>query len=370
MNASKDEVEATILSSISKHYVERPDHKVISWVDARCNVTEILTYRKLWGQSGVIANHLKNELGLIKGDRVMIVYPCGFEFLVAMIGCMRVGIIPCSVYIPNPKKNFKNDLKTLALQAKDAGSSIILTTRSYKLIVCGLMLTWLHNKPNLKWIATDSMPSSLPGITETTDVLLSAEDIAFIQYTSGSTGVPKGVMISHRSLLGNVKQYTKISLGDLPPEVAQGFVTVNWCPQYHDLGLIGCFMMNLFAGFIGYNASPLDFIKRPLLWHEMIMKFGGRATQGPNFAFGLVMKRLRQAKLFDKKWTTVHRVCIGAEPVDPNVLKDMTSFLGISESAIQVGYGMAEVGLFIRYVLNVFLLFCCAPWKCFMPGTH
>ena len=141
-----------------------------------------------------------------------------------------------------------------------------------------------------------------------------------------------------------------------PLHLSVGRVMVSWTPQYHDLGLIGTFMSAVYGGLNAYAFSPLDFIRDPLLWHNSIVHYQAKCTTGPNFAYGLVARRLikKQQSSYSKqpddpsqRWTSIDAACNGAEPVDPKVLDAMYNVLGIRPGCVQIGYGMAETGLFI-----------------------
>lgn len=138
-----------------------------------------------------------NENGCSRGDRVMISYPFGLEFLAGMFGCMRAGIVPCSIYPPNPSK-LSSDIPKFERFALDAGAKFALSTMSFMWLMRGAKIFY---SMSVRWLATDNL---LP-VADFEGVEINPEDIGFIQYTSGSTGVPKGVMISHRSLLMNAK---------------------------------------------------------------------------------------------------------------------------------------------------------------------
>ena len=132
-----------------------------------------------------------------RGDRVMIAYPFGLEFLAGMFGCMRAGIVPCSIYPPNPSK-LSSDIPKFEKFARDAGAKFALSTANFMWLMRGAKIFY---SMSVRWLATDNL---LP-VADFEGAEIDPEDIGFIQYTSGSTGSPKGVMISHRSLLMNAK---------------------------------------------------------------------------------------------------------------------------------------------------------------------
>ena len=164
-----------------------------------------------------------------RGDRVMIAYPFGLEFLAGMLGCMRAGIIPCSVSPPNPSK-LSSDIPKFEKFARDAGAKFALSTANLMWLMRGAKIFY---SMSVRWLATDNL---LP-VADFEGVEIDPEDIGFIQYTSGSTGAPKGVMISHRSLLMNAKTIAHMTGANMDTTAAMCGKHLN-C--YHPFSLAVC----------------------------------------------------------------------------------------------------------------------------------
>ena len=365
--------EATMVSILRERFQERPEHRIFTWLDSKGREVSTMTYRQLWLQSGAIATMLHQHPGIQPGDRVMICYPFGLEFLPALFGCMRAGVVACSAYPPNPTK-FQTDMPIFLRKAKDAGAKHCLTTSNLRRLIAakqflqhGLARSDAGESHKLKWISTNHL-SVHPNPNHCDQILADCpkpqpEGIAFIQYTSGSTGFPKGVMISHRCLLGNCAENAPTAGKCSSLEETMDSPVVSWVPQYHDLGLIACFMTSVYAAWRAHCFSPLDFIQHPLLWHQAVVKYKAVMTQGPNFSFGLVMKRLvakrdailqaggrrddPQHAVWFERWSSLRCANVAAEPVDPKVLERIQTVLGVPRQSLLIGYGMAETGVFI-----------------------
>ncbi|CAB9505251.1 D-alanine--D-alanyl carrier protein ligase [Seminavis robusta] len=217
---------STILDALSHHATETPGQIVFTWVDIHCEERNKMTFKQVEDQSNAVAARLL-KLGCEKGDRVMIAYPFGLEFLAGMFGAMKIGVIPCTIYPPNPNQ-LKTDMPKFRRFAEDAGAKFALSTNMF---AAGMTAASVLYKTGVAWIGTDKLPikKSNPSKPKNYEIFVGEpEDICFIQYTSGSTGRPKGVMISHDNLSETCK--AGVSLTDcLKPDD----VEVLWVPQYH-----------------------------------------------------------------------------------------------------------------------------------------
>ncbi len=319
---------------LTNHYLNLPDKEPLKWLDDKGRIKDSLSYRDIWQQSGAVADKLISK-GIQPGDRVMIVYPFGLEFITGFIGCLRCGAVAVSVYPPNPS-NLKEDVPKFNQFVNDCGAKFALTTRKYFWIVSGTSMLVRTSKikwaSGISWITTNTVSGREQ--RKHTDHVCQPEDPAFIQYTSGSTGDPKGVVISHRALVKNMESmnmmyhYTPEDIG------------VCWVPQYHDYGLISAYINAIGVGFNCYCMSPLTFIRQPLLWAKAIEKYEATITLAPTFGYKLLARRIREAETtFDM--SSLRLANVAAEPVDEAVITDML-FVGISQEAICPSYGMAE----------------------------
>lgn len=231
-----------------------------------------LTYLELDKKAKSIAARLE-KLGM-KGERALLLYPSGFDYLAAFFGCLYAGVIAVPAYPPGSKR------KTSRIEAivADSEAKIILTTNTLLLKI----KSWFSNteiENNLQWLTTDNLDNSIQYAWQELD--LSENTIAFLQYTSGSTGKPKGVMVSHGNLLHNLEMTRRWMR--YPSEAT----SVSWLPIYHDMGLIGGVLQPIYACFPCVLIPPTAFLQRPYRWLQAISRYGAKGSGAPNFAYQL-----------------------------------------------------------------------------------
>lgn len=302
-----------------------------------------LTYRQLDAASRAIAARL-GEMGE-HGDRALLLYPPGHEFLLAFFGCMRAGII--AVPLPPPDAaRIKRALPRLQSVIRDAKASLVLTTNAIEESIRS-HFDGSHDLHELSWINTEAVRSDGSWASGNGDGWEpSAEDIAFLQYTSGSTSTPKGVMVSHGNVLQQCQALTATAGYD------DESVTCTWMPYHHDYGLVEGLIAPMFVGAPCYFMSPLAFIKRPIRWLEAISKYRVTHSQAPNFAYDLCTKKITAAqreKLDLRSWTVA---AIGAEPIRPQTLQTFFETFkrcGLRWETLAPAYGLAEATLVVTH---------------------
>ena len=320
---------------------ETPDQLAYQFlVDGKSEGTR-LTYGDLDRQARAVGDRLRQTSQ--RGDRALLIYPPGHEFLVAFFGCLRAGMIAIPLPPPDPAR-LARALPRLKAVIADAQAARMLTTAEiHRTLEQHLDDDFLQ----LEWLDTDEISDGgLPPVEAPHDWEPSANDVAFLQYTSGSTSTPKGVTISH----GNVLHQCRI-LG-----AAEGYspqsVTATWMPYHHDYGLIEGLLQPLFFGVPCYFMSPLAFIKRPVRWLEAISRYRITHSQAPNFAYDLCVRKVspeQRAGLDLSCWISA---AIAAEPIQPQTLRDFhASFqeCGLRWSSLAPGYGLAEATLGVSH---------------------
>jgi acyl-CoA synthetase (AMP-forming)/AMP-acid ligase II len=308
------------------------------WLGSDGQEEETLTGVQIYQRAGAVA-HMLVAAKLKPGDRAMIAYPPGLDFLAALIGCARAGVICCSVYPPDPSK-LKKSFAHFCTFAKDAGTDFVLTTSTMKKLMQGAAL--LHGPRGLKYIVTDSAKKSPKPFV---DVPIQDKDIMFIQYTSGSTGNPKGVMISHGALTRNVAFMQRSH------NVTRESIIVCWLPQYHDYGLVTNYLGALQTGSSLVCMSPISFIRDPLLWPKTIVNYKSNFTCGPNFAYSLIHRKWIDAGRPQLDLSSLQSISIAAEPINPSTI-EKTKEMGIPSCAIRSSYGLAENVVFVTCILR------------------
>ena len=271
------------------------------------------------------------------GQRILLLYPPGLDFITAYFGCLYAGAIAVPVY--PPRKN-RSMLRIQAV-AQSAIAAMALTTDDV-LKRIGEMIDDAPDLKNIPWLSTTVLDE---GIEENwTDPNVDADTIAFLQYTSGSTGTPKGVILTHGNLIHNSRL------------IYQGFehtrsgVGVFWLPNYHDMGLIGGIIQPLYVGRPNILMSPLMFLLKPLRWLAAITKYKGTTSGGPNFAYDLCVREITDDQLEEldlRSWKVAFN---GAEPVLAETLDAFTKKFepcGFKPEAFYPCYGLAEGTLIV-----------------------
>lgn len=297
-----------------------------------------LTYLDLDRQAIAIAAVLQFESRV--GERALLVYPSGKDFVAAFFGCLYAGVTAVPVYPPDPLR-LNRTLPRFKAIASDSQPDIALTLSSFT----PFAETLSANCPELRsmrWVATDKIGSSLD--REWKEHEVSSSTPAFVQYTSGSTAAPKGVIVSHGNILHN-ERVIQETCGH-----TERSTFVSWLPLYHDMGLIGTLLQPLYVGARGVIIPPQAFLERPFRWLQAISRYKAATSGAPNFAYDLCVRKItpeQRSALDLTTWTTAFN---GAEPVRPKTLERFTTAFepcGFRSDAFFPCYGLAEATLIV-----------------------
>ena len=316
----------------------QPEKRLSCFLDVSGKEKAVYTYKAFADRTRALAEYLAQHAGLKYGDRALLVYPPGLDIVTAFIACARAGVIPVPV-CPPTYMNCKAGLAKLAFVARDCQARIALTTAAY---YRSRGQSFSTNRispplkggpalPELEWVVTDDIKATAPnGFRNELNPLL------FLQYTSGSTSEPKGVMVSHENVIHNA-----LSIIDHVP------IAVSWLPQYHDMGLIGYYLFPLIGGGTTYGFSAMDFLKRPILWLETISRFQATDTSSPNFGFEYCLRedKIPSYQLKNVDLSSLKVLMNAAEPVRADTyLAFMERFApcGLQPKSHVVAYGLAE----------------------------
>ncbi len=308
---------------------ELPNQIAFKFYDSKSGLLQTLTYKELRDKSIAVAGILQKEIK--PGDRVLLVYPPGFELIIAMFGCMYAGGVCVLTYPPVSERLVRKTQHIIA----DSKPRVALCVRdfAYKFkqlklakllfnipLVNRLSKRMLHKAfelsnwdvGRLKWVVTDQLKKEVAY----NPIEITPEQLALFQYSSGSTNRPKGIMLTHQNLMHNIETI-HAEICDEQSDLTACF----WLPPYHDMGLIGGIFSPIFARYPSILFSPIDFLRRPLTWLELVAKHKVAITGGPNFAYEYCVNKItpEQKKSLDlSSWDIAF---CGAEPIHEGTLE-------------------------------------------------
>lgn len=328
---------ATLVEVLDWHVEAHPGRTQIILL-TEGDAEERVDYRHLREVAGAVAAGLQG-LGLQPRQTVAIMLPTSREYFFAYFGVLLAGGIPVPIYPPARPAQIEEHVRRHIGILANAGAGILVTVPEAmpvaRLLEAGV--------PGLRRVVT---VAGLTADSPPTPVALRADDIAFIQYTSGSTGNPKGVVLTHANLLANIRAIGQ-AIGVTPVDVF-----VSWLPLYHDMGLISAWLVSLYFGNPLVVMSPLAFLARPERWLWAIHRHRGTLSAAPNFAFELCLRRLADAPPAGLDLSSLRLLACGAEPVNPDTLRRFAERFagsGLRPGALTPVYGLAEatVGLLV-----------------------
>jgi acyl-CoA synthetase (AMP-forming)/AMP-acid ligase II len=311
---------------------------------------ESMTYEVLDRRSRAIASQLQGQCR--SGDRALLLYSPGLDFISAFFGCLYAGVVAVPAYPPSLTRSDRA-LPRLRAIVTDARPTVVLSTSE---LVAGLTRAASDR--------SDSWPLTRTGVTDrilgtdwmATDTIADEEadhwrnpavgrsTLAFLQYTSGSTATPKGVMITHGNLLHNLAYAFYLGDGNMSD------VSVSWLPVTHDMGLIEGVLQPAFSGSPAYLLSPAAFLQRPVRWLNAIARYGATRSGGPNFAYELCVRRVGSEERQALDLSTWRSAYCGAEPIRHDTLRAFAQAFagsGFQPAAIRPCYGLAEATLLV-----------------------
>ncbi|MBL6929554.1 MAG: AMP-binding protein [Rhodospirillales bacterium] len=333
---------STLLDVLEWHAQTHPDRPHIR-IHSDEGGGEALGYGSLRNRALVIAAGLQAH-DIAPGEAVLIMLPTGVDYFPGFFGVLAAGGIPVPVYPPARLTQIEEHLNRLAGIAGNCGAALMITFDEAKRL--GTLLK--ARAPSIRHVTTPNelRQTGEPGVSAFIPPTVAAGDIAFLQYTSGSTGAPKGVTLTHANLLANIR-----AMG-VALEVTPDDVIVSWLPLYHDMGLIGIWLGGLYHACRIVIMPPLSFLARPSRWLWAIHRYKGTISAAPNFAYEMCLRRISEKDLEGLDLSSWRIAANGAEPVSPETLRrfcEKFAAFGFARSTFMPMFGLAEncVGLTI-----------------------
>lgn len=306
------------------------------------NKPTFFSYGALYLAAEVRAQALLGH-GLSRGDRVAMVLSQPQDFVITFLGALLAGLVPVPMFPPLSFGKLDAYAESAVTILEVAGARLIVTDKALSSILWQVV-------PKVSTVKDLVVVEGLDGGKRAEGALpdITAEDLAFLQFTSGSTSAPKGVMVSHKSLVANCWAIATEGMGlEMGSDVA-----VSWLPLYHDMGLIGFLITPLMKATDVVFIPTLSFVKRPNIWLQTLHEYKGTLSFGPNFAFALATKRASEKDLATWDLSRVRLIGCGAEPINANVMFEFVERFaqcGLKPGVPMPAYGMAEATLAMSF---------------------
>ncbi len=331
--SSVEPTPVSIVDVLRRHAAQEPGRPYLTWLMDGERPAAELTFGQMAERVDAVAAALAAE-GASAGQRALLLYPQGPDFLVAFLACLSLGVVAVPAYPPRNARHMARIERILA----DAGAEFILCVDENRARIDG----WLSGRPagQARMFCTDTVTG--PAAAGWTPPALHPDAIAFLQFTSGSTGQPKGVIVTHANILANMRMIRETFGYD------QDSHFISWLPAYHDMGLIGNLLTPLYHGSRVILMSPAAFLQKPLRWLQAVSTFKARTTGAPNFAFDLAARTITAEQKAGLDLSSLDLLYNGSEPIDARVLDQFTEAFvpcGLRPSILYPCYGMAETTL-------------------------
>ncbi|WP_223530286.1 non-ribosomal peptide synthetase [Pseudomonas sp. GL-R-19] len=327
------ELPSTMVQALQRRAALTPDRVALRFLAETPDQAVVLSYRELDQRARTTAGALQAQADF--GDRAVLLFPSGPDYVAAFFGCLYAGVIAVPAYPPESTR--RHHQERLLSIISDAQPRLLLTSAGLR-----DALQQIEGAPPM--LCVDTLDSALAERWVAAD--LQNDHIAFLQYTSGSTALPKGVQISHGNLVAN-ELLIRHGFGiDLNPDD----VIVSWLPLYHDMGLIGGLLQPIFSGVPCVLMSPSYFLGRPLRWLEAISEYGGTISGGPDFAYRLCSERVSESALERLDLSGWRVAYSGSEPIRLDTLERFAgkfATCGFTSDSFMASYGLAEATLFV-----------------------
>ena len=327
---------ATLVEVLEWHMQHNPERLHIN-ILGDDNDVQGLNYRQLWQGAQQVAAGLQQS-GIQSGDTVAIMLPTGREYFFSFFGILLTGAVPVPIYPPVRRSQLEDHLHRHGGILNNCVATLLITMPEAK-VVARLLRSQVLSLREVVTVA-DLRSVSVPYVRPS----ISPDDIAFLQYTSGSTGDPKGVVLTHNNLLANIRAMGE-AVAATPDDIF-----VSWLPLYHDMGLIGAWLGSMYFAMLLVVMSPLSFLSRPERWLWAIHQYRGSLSASPNFGFEFCLLRLDDEAIAGLDLTSWRLAFNGAEPVSADSIQgfiDRFQSCGFKAEAMMPVYGLAEssVGL-------------------------
>jgi acyl-CoA synthetase (AMP-forming)/AMP-acid ligase II len=297
-----------------------------------------ISYRELDQKARSVAARLQETTQ--PGERVLLLYPSGLEYIVAFLGCLYAGVVAVPMYPPRFVRSDRSWPRLLAIK-HDTRATTVLTI-SALLQNTETLFKELLGVQGLQFLTTDTCDPMAASQWVRPDV--TQDSLAFLQYTSGSTGAPRGVMVTHGNLFHNYRMLHGFG------QLHTGEIIVSWLPLYHDMGLIGNILYPIYAGARVVLMAPVAFLQRPLRWLQAISRYQAVCSGGPNFAYDMCVRKITEEQSATLDLSCWQMAFCGSEPVRPATLErfaETFAACGFRREALSPSYGLAEATLFV-----------------------
>lgn len=332
----------SLVSAVQHHVTTHPERNVLSFLADGDSESGSLNYQQLDVRARTIAAQLTDSPFINTDEKpcALLAFSNGVEFITSFFACLYAGIIAVPVYPPQHRPSY---LERLNLIAGDSQAQFILGMDAY-LSKVGEKYDDYPALSALTRIAVDVLPTQDAAQFHAQPDAIRHDDIAFLQYTSGSTSNPKGVMVTHQNLLHNIMSMQQRF------EHTEASVIVSWLPMFHDMGLIGAVLQAVCIGAHCVAMTPAAFLQKPMRWLNAIHHYRGTSSYAPNFAYDLCAARATPEDIERLDLSCWKIALNGSEPIRPDTLDNFfTTFkkAGFAESALYPAYGLAEGTLFV-----------------------